>query len=151
MGAVELAWKLADSDHEYLLTLERHRVYVALGSGDTDRAIIDLISVAARERIMLPRMVIAGLQLWHTAYDDLDAHLGRSSRRYPSRPSNLPQQQTRRSPICRPPGAIGVPSPTGPPTVQHERSPASRADPRPPTRAQTVPNAGAPQYNIYLR
>ena len=77
LGAVELAWKLADSVHEYLLTLERHRVYVALGSGDTDTAIIDLISVAARERIMLPRMVIAGLQLWHTAHDDLDAHLGR--------------------------------------------------------------------------
>jgi hypothetical protein len=76
MGAVELAWKLADSVHEYLLTLERHRVYAALGSGDTDRAIIDLISVAARERIMLPRMVIAGLQLWHTAHDHLDAHLG---------------------------------------------------------------------------
>jgi hypothetical protein len=77
MGAVELAWKLADSVHEYLLTLERHRVYAALGSGDIDRAIIDLVSVAARERIMLPRMVIAGLQLWRTAHNDLDAHLGR--------------------------------------------------------------------------
>jgi hypothetical protein len=77
MDPVELAWKLADSVDEYLLTLERHRVYVALGSGDTGRAIIDLISVAARERIRLPRMVIAGLQLWHTAHDDLDAHLGR--------------------------------------------------------------------------
>jgi hypothetical protein len=76
-GAVELAWKLADSVHEYLLTLERHRVYAVLGSGDTDRAIIDLISVAARVRIMLPRMVIAGFQLWHTAHDNLNADLGR--------------------------------------------------------------------------
>jgi hypothetical protein len=90
MGAVELAWKLADSVHEYLLTLERHRVYVALGSGDTDRAIIDLISVAARERIMLPRMVIAGLQLWHTAHDDLDAHLGRVISSIPIAPEQHP-------------------------------------------------------------
>jgi hypothetical protein len=90
MGAVELAWKLADSVHEYLLTLERHRVYVALGSGDTDRAIIDLISVVERERIMLPRRVIAGLQLWHTAHDDLDAHLGRVISSIPIAPEQHP-------------------------------------------------------------
>jgi hypothetical protein len=76
MAAVELAWTLANCIDEHLRVAERHRVYVALGSGDTDIAIVGLISVAARERVMLPRRVIDAARLWHAAYDDLDARLG---------------------------------------------------------------------------
>jgi hypothetical protein len=76
MGAVELAWTLADSIDEHLPSQERHRVYVALGSGDPDSAIVDLASVAARERIMLPRGVINALRVWVSAHRDIDARLG---------------------------------------------------------------------------
>jgi hypothetical protein len=57
MGAVELVWTLAVSIDEHLPSQERHRVYLALGGGDPDSAIVDLASVAARERIMPPRGV----------------------------------------------------------------------------------------------
>jgi hypothetical protein len=75
MGAVELAWALADYIDECLQGAERHRIYVALGSGDPDCAIAGLALAAVDQRISLPRRLVHALQYWRAAHDDIDARL----------------------------------------------------------------------------
>jgi hypothetical protein len=82
MRSVDLAWTLAarikdqgSRIKDHIDTPERNLIYVTLGSGDTDSAIRELISIAVRERVLMPRNVIDALLDWNSAHDDMDAKL----------------------------------------------------------------------------
>jgi hypothetical protein len=73
---VDLAWALADAVKDSLKRGERMNAYVALGAGDTDSAIRQLMSAAARLRIVLPSNVTHALADWSSVKDVEPQSLG---------------------------------------------------------------------------
>jgi hypothetical protein len=75
MRSVDLAWALAAAIDGHLDAAMRNMIYVTLGSGDTYRAILASVSIAAKERVALPQELIDALLDWNAAHDDTGARL----------------------------------------------------------------------------
>lgn len=75
MQHTQLAWALVAVSEEHLTASERFDIYLALGAGDDDAAVPSLLRIAVRNRIALPRDVVAGLHNWVEAHCDADPEL----------------------------------------------------------------------------
>lgn len=63
-----LAWKLADLASKSLSRSERQAVYVAIGSGDTQAAMVKLLSILAHRQVCVPPPVRLQIQRWLFGY-----------------------------------------------------------------------------------
>lgn len=70
MSSIEedLAWTLADTVGEWLPGSERHRVYIALGIGDSLAAIKLLLEGAVQQRVPLPAEILESAEFWLASY-----------------------------------------------------------------------------------
>ncbi len=68
-----LAWELAAAMRPYLNSHDAHRIYIAIGIGETFEAIDMLITLSARDRIALGEDVVAAVHNWLDCYQGQDA------------------------------------------------------------------------------
>jgi hypothetical protein len=78
----KLAWALAEAVKPYLGAVERDRIFVSLGAGETFAVIRHLFKLVAIERIPLRGDLVQGCTTWlhaYTGHEDmryLDRYLG---------------------------------------------------------------------------
>ena len=68
-----LAWELAAAVRPYLNSHDAHRIYIAIGIGETFEAIDMLITLSAQDRIALGEDVVAAVHNWLDCYQGQDA------------------------------------------------------------------------------
>lgn len=68
-----LAWALAEAAEQHLSSLESHRIYIAIGVGETFTAIDALITAIVRDGIALGDDLVATVTAWLDCYVGQDA------------------------------------------------------------------------------